>query len=856
MSSSTVPPLPVILRDDSSLGLHVLVPAGMGVELQEKLSRASQLTVTQTTLAAHLPIDGQIILGFGHVHPEPIRTALTAANCTVEVSEEVRYPERTYQAPVDRLLSVGPMGKIGDFSQESVPELLRLATDLRLHTAPDVGPLRWAPIHAARALAGLKVATAVRPLVNLVKHVPDSVDSPVATEFPRLLGEFGTAALDPIAGFLLRGSGSVTAQITCARVISEIGQQHPAARLDCVSRLRLVLASASQRTARLNSQIISDLVDLQGVEAAAEIERTFTTGPVDTGVAGDWGSVQIALGLKSAAPVQRPKFSLPLRPKMTRLGPGSVPAKSTPAPSPSPATIVPVVKSAPMPSFAFGDVDEEVGIPAAAEGAPKSATPETVVPLPEPATSEPPSRPTAAAVIEAVLPALPPMPVLAVPAVVEAARVAAEGQTAETLPNVIPAPVLEAPPAVVTAPSSPVDRWLPTSRLADAPVPLSAPRRPSGLKASIKPSSQADLPDAAPASAPAPAPAAVAPRPTGSGLHAVLRRPGAAAPKAHVDEGVPPAVPVPISAPVAPTPAVAPVPVLEAAAPVADPGFIATPEREKPSAPIPSVAVEVSPIAPPPVECPPAAATTPAMEVTAPVPPVVIEAAPIAPAPVDPPVAIAPTPVMEEPVAERVLIATAVPEEPKAPVSLVAMEPTAIVPTPVIAPPVELPAEAPVVVAPTTTMEEPVAEPVLIAAPVREEPQAPVPPVAREADPIVPLPSTHSPVEPPAAVVPTAVAPKSVVAPVGAKSVRSGPKVAPAAKEPAPKRWPAAGAEPALATAKAGIGVRVLRALRGKPEENQAPASAAGEAGRATSKIGRNAPCPCGSGLKFKRCHG
>jgi len=758
----------------------------MGVELQEKLSRTSQLTVTQTTLAAHLPIDGQIILGFGHVHPEPIRTALTAANCTVEVSEEVRYPERTYQAPVDRLLSVGPMGKIGDFSQESVPELLRLATDLRLHTAPEVGPLRWAPIHAARALAGLKVATAVRPLVNLVKHVPDSVDSPVATEFPRLLGEFGTAALNPIAGFLLRGSGSVTAQITCARVISEIGQQHPAARLDCVSRLRLVLASASQRTARLNSQIISDLVDLQGVEAAAEIERTFTTGPVDTGVAGDWGSVQIALGLKSAAPVQRPRFSLPLRPKMTRLGPGSVPAKSTPAPSPSPspATIVPVVKSAPMPSFAFGDVDEEVGIPAAAEGAPKSATPEAVVPLPGPATSEPPSRPTAAAVIEAVLPALPPMPVLAVPAVVE-------GQTAETLPNVIPAPVLEAPPAVETAPGSPVERWLPTSRLADAPVPLSAPRRPSGLKASIKPSSQADLPEAVPASVPAPAPAPVAPRPTGSGLHAVLRRPGAAAPKAHVDEVVPPAVPVPISAPVAPPVAVAPVRVMEVEAPVAAPDFFATPEREKPSAPIPSVAVEVSPIAPPPVECPPAAAPTSAMEVTAPVPPVVIEAAPIAPAPVDPPVAIAPTPVMEEPVAERVLIATAVPEEPKTPVSLVAMEPTAIVPTPVIAPPVELPAEAPV-----------------------------------------------------------------VVAPVGAKSVHSGPKVAPAVQEPAPKRRPAAGAEPAPATAKAGIGARVLRALRGKPGENQAPASAAGEAGRATPKIGRNARCPCGSGLKFKRCHG
>ncbi|RPJ69548.1 MAG: hypothetical protein EHM20_16315, partial [Alphaproteobacteria bacterium] len=25
---------------------------------------------------------------------------------------------------------------------------------------------------------------------------------------------------------------------------------------------------------------------------------------------------------------------------------------------------------------------------------------------------------------------------------------------------------------------------------------------------------------------------------------------------------------------------------------------------------------------------------------------------------------------------------------------------------------------------------------------------------------------------------------------------------------------------------------------------------------RETPKVGRNEPCPCGSGLKFKKCHG
>ncbi|MDA8111892.1 MAG: SEC-C metal-binding domain-containing protein [Nitrospiraceae bacterium] len=27
-------------------------------------------------------------------------------------------------------------------------------------------------------------------------------------------------------------------------------------------------------------------------------------------------------------------------------------------------------------------------------------------------------------------------------------------------------------------------------------------------------------------------------------------------------------------------------------------------------------------------------------------------------------------------------------------------------------------------------------------------------------------------------------------------------------------------------------------------------------AGRKDSKVGRNDPCPCGSGKKFKKCHG
>jgi preprotein translocase subunit SecA len=40
-----------------------------------------------------------------------------------------------------------------------------------------------------------------------------------------------------------------------------------------------------------------------------------------------------------------------------------------------------------------------------------------------------------------------------------------------------------------------------------------------------------------------------------------------------------------------------------------------------------------------------------------------------------------------------------------------------------------------------------------------------------------------------------------------------------------------------------------------QPDEDGAPTAAPAEAS-ANAKVSRNAPCPCGSGKKFKHCHG
>ena len=53
------------------------------------------------------------------------------------------------------------------------------------------------------------------------------------------------------------------------------------------------------------------------------------------------------------------------------------------------------------------------------------------------------------------------------------------------------------------------------------------------------------------------------------------------------------------------------------------------------------------------------------------------------------------------------------------------------------------------------------------------------------------------------------------------------------------------------------LGQRPAQAPAGAPgEADQAPPQAAGPFVRTGRKVGRNEPCPCGSGKKYKQCCG
>jgi preprotein translocase subunit SecA len=84
------------------------------------------------------------------------------------------------------------------------------------------------------------------------------------------------------------------------------------------------------------------------------------------------------------------------------------------------------------------------------------------------------------------------------------------------------------------------------------------------------------------------------------------------------------------------------------------------------------------------------------------------------------------------------------------------------------------------------------------------------------------------------------------------------PRPVPAALRPA-RTGEAAAAPRSGPPAAAGRPGPPPSAARPGPPAAGAPAGAApgsGGAGAAPQRVGRNDPCPCGSGLKYKKCHG
>jgi hypothetical protein len=69
---------------------------------------------------------------------------------------------------------------------EHIPDLIRMATDEKLHWADSESLEVWSPIHAWRALGQLRAESTVEPLLGLLHRIDDDQDDWVGEEIPEV----------------------------------------------------------------------------------------------------------------------------------------------------------------------------------------------------------------------------------------------------------------------------------------------------------------------------------------------------------------------------------------------------------------------------------------------------------------------------------------------------------------------------------------------------------------------------------------------------------------------------------------------------------------------------------------------
>jgi len=311
------------LKADKDIGLFTYYDIVLSEGLCDCLSDDDVDYFFNPTTAAHLALPGYDVFVFGHIHPRVVIERLEECGEEVVMDPSVVITEDLYGPPVKQLLSLGNLERDGrqdyiamGLSQDDVPVLIRMATDVQLHEGPPDSPVVYAPVHAWRALAQLRAPEAIVPLVELFRRVDQMRDDWVSADLPEDLAEFGAAALEPLTAYLANGDRGDWSRIAAAQAIRHIGEAHPELRLDCIARLSAQLEHFAVQSEMLNAFLISPLWDLRAVEAMLVIGRAFASGRVDESVQGDLEDVEIEFGLKT----QREH---PLKPnKLTKMGEG------------------------------------------------------------------------------------------------------------------------------------------------------------------------------------------------------------------------------------------------------------------------------------------------------------------------------------------------------------------------------------------------------------------------------------------------------------------------------------------------------------------------------------------------------
>lgn len=253
----------------------------------------------------------QYSTGMQHVFVNGVQVLKDGEHTGAKPGRVVRGPgykkkpfEGSYPTALLSLLTLGEDydGTYDEFKlgNSHVPDLIRMATDARLHLAEPDDPHSFAPIHAARRLAMLQAKEAIEPLVKqlggLSPHVIDHL--------PDIFMVFGKDAIPALAAYMTDRNNMTFSRVGAGVSLRFIAEMSPdeTTHLIVESLLMEQLKKYRDEQASLNSGIVNTLVGMESTAAADLIAEVYKAKAVLPHLSPSWKDVRTALMLPPSYP--------------------------------------------------------------------------------------------------------------------------------------------------------------------------------------------------------------------------------------------------------------------------------------------------------------------------------------------------------------------------------------------------------------------------------------------------------------------------------------------------------------------------------------------------------------------------
>ncbi len=262
-------------------------------EARPLLERARQLEpdFEHALLEADFPADSDVAATFLDLGKAWITHGRAfdwlAAGAPLSTPKEREALCASFAPPVATLLELGPLEFGADwidylsahgFTDEHVPELLRLLGAVELDEFPEASPRAWASLHAVRVLGQLRAAAAIEPLIAFAHRHHDDDWLDLAPVFALI----GPPAIDALARWLRTPAADPIELFTPVASLVRIASESPASRARIVGELAALLLQFDSRSPVLNAFLCDALFELDATAHRPLVAQVLELGHVDS----------------------------------------------------------------------------------------------------------------------------------------------------------------------------------------------------------------------------------------------------------------------------------------------------------------------------------------------------------------------------------------------------------------------------------------------------------------------------------------------------------------------------------------------------------------------------------------------